>query len=52
MYTAIKTYRGGDSITKYATQVRQMEISNKYLLKLRIRYKKFYETKFDERHFT
>ena len=31
MYTAIKTYRGEDSISKYATHVRRMKISNKYL---------------------
>ena len=51
MYTAIKTYRGGDSITKYATHVRRMKISNKYLQKLRTRYRKFDLTEFDEWHF-
>ena len=51
IYTAIKTYRGGDSITKYATHVRRMKISNKYLQKLRTRYRKFDLTEFDEWHF-
>ena len=48
MYTAIKTYREGDSITKYATHVRRMKISNKYLQKLRTRYRKFDLTEFHE----
>ena len=52
MYTAIKVYRGRDSITKYVTHVRQMKTSNKYLLKLRTRYKKFDLTEFDEWNFT
>ena len=52
MYTAIKTYRGEDSITKYAIHVRQMKISKKYLLKLRTIYRKFDLTEFDEWHFT
>ena len=51
MYTAIKTYRGGDSITKYATHVRRMKISNKYLQKLGTRFRKFDLTEFDEWHF-
>ena len=51
MYTAIKTYRGGDSITKHATHVRRMNISNKYLQKLKTRYRKFDLTEFDEWHF-
>ena len=51
MCTAIKTYRGGDSITNYATHVQQMKISNKYLQKLRTRYRKFDLTEFDEWHF-
>ena len=29
MYTAIKAYRGQDSITKYATHVRQLTIPKK-----------------------
>ena len=51
MYTTIKTYRGRYSITKYATHVRQIEISNKYLQKLRTTYRKFDLTEFDEWHF-
>ena len=52
MYTAIKTYSGEDSIIKYATHFRQMKISNKHLLKLRTRYRKFDLTEFDECNFT
>lgn len=48
MYTARETYRGGDSITKYATHFRRTKISNKYLQKLRTRYRKFESTEFDE----
>ena len=51
MYIAIKPYRWGDSITKYATHVRRMKISSKYLQKLRTRYRKFDLTEFDEWHF-
>ena len=46
-YTATKTNRGRDSITKYAMHVRQTKISNKYLLKLRTRYRNIDLTEFD-----
>ena len=51
MYTAIKTYRGQNSITKYATHIQQMKISAKHLIKLRKKYRNFEQTEFDESHF-
>ena len=51
MYTELKTYKGEDSIIKYATHVRRMKISKKYLQKLRTRYRKFDLTELDEWHF-
>ena len=51
MYTAIKTYRGQNSITKYATHIRQIKISVKHLIKLRKKYRNFELKEFDEWHF-
>ena len=51
MYTAIKAYRGQDSITKYATHVRQLTIPKKYLDKSRKKYRNFCLIEFDEWHF-
>ena len=51
MHTALKTYREQNSITKYATHIRQTKISAKHLIKLRKRYRNFELTEFDEWHF-
>ena len=51
MYTAIKAYRGQDSITKYTTHVRHLTIPKNYLDKLRKKYRNFYLIEFDEWHF-
>ena len=51
MYTAIKAYKGQDSITKYAAHVRQLTIPKKYLDKLRKKYRNFSLIEFDEWHF-
>ena len=51
MYTAIKTYRGQNSITKYAAHIQQIKISAKHLIKLRKKYRNFELTEFDEWHF-
>ena len=51
MYTAIKTYRGPNSITKYATNIGQIKISAKHLIKLRKKYRNFELTEFGEWHF-
>ena len=48
---AIKPDRGRDSITEYATHFWQMKMSNKHLLKLRTKYRKFDLTEFDEWYF-
>ena len=42
MYTAIKTYSGGDSITKYAANVRQMKISKKIPTKVKNKIQKMW----------
>ena len=51
MYTAIKTYRGRNSITKYATNIGQIKLSAKHLIKLRKKYRNFELTEFGEWHF-
>ena len=51
MYTSIKTYRGTNSITKFATYVRKITIPSKYLQELRTKYPNFNLTEFDEWHF-
>ena len=51
MYTGIKTYSGQNSITKYATHIRQIKISVKHLIKLRKKYRNFELTEFGEWHF-
>ena len=47
MYTGIKTYRGTNSITKFATYIRKITIPPKYLQKLRAKYSNFNLTEFD-----
>ena len=51
MFTGIKTYRGINSITKFAKYVRKITIPPQYLQKLRAKYSNFNLTEFDERHF-
>ena len=50
MYTAIRTLKGIDSLTKYATHIREFKMPEKYLDKLRKRYKIFSVIRFDEWH--
>ena len=47
MYTGIKTYRGTNSITKFATYVQKIIIPPKCLQKLRAKYSNFNLTEFD-----
>ena len=47
MYAGIKTYRGTNSITKFATYVQKIIIPPKYLQKLRAKYSNFNLTEFD-----
>ena len=49
--TGIKTYRGTNSITKFAMNIRKITIPPKYLQKLRAKYSIFNLTEFDEWHF-
>ena len=51
MYTAIRTLKETESLTKYGTYIREFKIMKKYPDKLRKRYKNFSFTRFDEWHF-
>ena len=51
MHTTIRTPKGTDSLTKYATHIREFKILKKYLDKLRKRYKNFSLIRFNEWHF-
>lgn len=48
LYTGIKTYRGTNSIMKFAAYIRKINIPEKYFQKLRSKYSGFNLTEFDE----
>ena len=51
MYTTIRTVKGTDSLTKYATHITEFNMPKKYLDKLRKQYKSFSLIRFNEWHF-